>query len=227
MTRLLFARMNADEDALEEFHAWYNHEHMNQARAIPGFGREHRRYEAVALKGKHWDYRPDPRFTAIYEVDATGDLKQSIDSNQYKAWSGDFLAKWRDRTQNEVSVLTEQIFGQEGQIDYDQILLVQMNVDQKDEDEFNDWYNEEHIPQTPRIPGFGTDHRRYLSLEIKGKYWHYKPRPKYTAIYAIQPNADLLDAINSDEYKAWSGDFLARWRDRTHDEVSTICRRIY
>lgn len=225
--RMLFARMNVDEEAEDEFHAWYDNEHMDQARAIPGFGSEHRRYEAVSLKGKHWDYRPNPRFTAIYEVDGDADLLSTVNSDEYKSWSGDFLAKWQKRTQNEVSVLTEQIFGAEGQVDHDHVLLVQMNVIPEHEQEFNDWYDSEHIPQTPRIPGFGTDHRRFRSLEVEGKYWHYKALPKYTAVYSIEAGADLLKAINSKEYKTWSGDFLERWRDRTRDEVSTICRRIY
>lgn len=227
MKKVLFARMNAYESVLDEFHDWYNGEHMSQARAIPGFGREHRRYEAIALEGKYWDYRPDPRFTAIYEIDPSADLESSINSDEYKAWSEDFLARWRDRTQNEVSVLTEQIFGNEGPTDHQHVLFVQMNVNPEAENEFNEWYEKEHIPQTAGIPGFGTDHRRFRSLEVEGRYWHYKRLPLYTAIYSIEPDADLLGAINSDEYKAWSGDFLARWRDRTFGEVSTLCRRIY
>jgi hypothetical protein len=226
MRRVLIARMNANEDALDEFHDWYNNQHMEGASAITGFGTNHRRYEALAIEGRYWNYRPDPRFTAIYDLEGS-DLENAINSDEYKAWSGDFLERWRDRTTDEVSIICDQIFGDEGSIEYQTVLIAQMNVQPDSEEEFNNWYNDEHIPQASQIGGFGSDHRRFRALEVKGKYWHYRPVPKYTALYEIEAGANIEEAINSDEYRAWSGDFLARWRDRTSGEVSTICKRIY
>jgi hypothetical protein len=227
VNRVLIARMNAAEEIIAEFNDWYNKEHMERARSIPGFGSDHRRYEALALKGKYWDYRPDPRFTAIYPLERDGDIQASIDSEEYGRWSGDFIARWRDRTRDEVSIMCEQIFGHESATDYEVVLLAQMNVDPGREREFNTWYNEIHIPQAAEIPGFGTDHRRFRAFELKGRYWHYRPRPEFAALYEIHSDADLLAAINSDQYRDWSEDFLERWRDGTKDEVSTICKRIY
>lgn len=227
MKNYLFARMNADDSVLDEFHDWYNNEHMAQASAIPGFGEHHRRYESFAVSGKHWDYYPNPRFTGIYEIRSGADLEASINSDEYKDWSGDFLVKWQDRTKDEVSVLTEQIFGDEAAVEHATVLLVQMNVYPQVEEEFNDWYNNDHIPQASEIPGFGSAHRRFRSIELEGKYWHYRPKPMYTAIYAIKDGADVKAAIDSEEYREWSGDFLKRWRDRTFGEVSTMCKRIY
>lgn len=227
MSRVLIARMNADSAVHDEFNAWYDGEHMAQASAIPGYGTHHRRYQAEEYEGRYWTYRRHPEFTAVYALHANGDRTMSIDSDEYKAWSGDFLARWRDRTTDEVSIMCDQVFGQDGALPYERLLIAQMNVLPEHEDEFNRWYNEEHIPQAGEIPGFGSDHRRFRAVELEGRYWHYRPDPLYTALYEIEPDADVLDAINSDEYKAWSGDFLAHWRDRTSDEISTICRRIY
>jgi hypothetical protein len=226
MTRLLIARMNVSHDALDEFNRWYDSTHMEGATGIPGFGTEHRRYRARAVEGKYWNYVPDPEFTAIYQLQDGADLKAAIDSDEYKAWSGDFVAQWRGRTSDEVSRICRQIHGPEGTVDHKQMLIAQMNVDPNREDEFHAWYNDEHIPQASQIPGFGDDHRRYESIELQGKYWHYKPDPKYMSFYKIEDDADVLEAINSPEYKAWSGDFLARWRDGTSDEISTIMERI-
>jgi hypothetical protein len=227
MSRVLIARMNAAPDVHDEFNAWYDGEHMAQASAIPGYGGDHRRYRAEEYEGRYWTYRADPEFTAVYGLQANGDRAASIDSDEYKAWSSDFLARWRARTTDEVSIMCDQIFGADGPLPYERVLIAQMNVDPEHEDEFNRWYEEEHFPQAGEIPGFGTDHRRFRAIELEGKYWHYRPQPLYTAMYEIEPGTDVLEAINSDQYRAWSGDFLARWRDRTSDEVSTMCRRIY
>jgi hypothetical protein len=227
MNRVLIARMNADAAAVDEFNAWYDGEHMAQASAIPGFGTDHRRYIAEAYEGKYWNYETHPEFTAVYALEADADRQAAIDSEPYAAWSGDFLARWRERTRDEVSIMCDQVFGREDPLPYERLLIAQMNVAPEHEDEFNRWYNDEHIPQAGGIPGFGTDHRRFRAIELEGRNWHYRPDPRYTAMYEMQAGADVLSAINSDEYRGWSGDFLARWRDRTSDEISTICRRIY
>lgn len=227
MSRVLIARMNADPDVHDEFNAWYDGEHMAQASAIPGYGTNHRRYRAEEYEGRYWTYRTHPEFTAVYALDRDGDRAASIDSDEYRAWSGDFLARWQERTRDEVSIMCDQVFGTDGALPYERVLISQMNVAPEHEDEFNRWYDEEHIPQAGQIPGFGTDHRRFRAIELEGRYWHYRPDPRYTSLYEIQAEANVLEAIDSDEYKAWSGDFLARWRDRTSGEISTICRRIY
>jgi uncharacterized NAD(P)/FAD-binding protein YdhS len=227
VNRLLIARMNVDPQYEGEFNEWYNGEHMRQASAIPGFGKSHRRYRALSFQGDYWTYLPNPEYTAIYDIERDAALLAAINSDQYKAWSGDFLERWRDRTHDEASIICEQIFGEESPIPYETVLIAQMNVSEGREEEFNSWYNDEHILQANRIPGFGSDHRRFRAIELRGKYWHYRALPRYTALYEIHPEADVLSAINSDEYREWSGDFLARWREGTTDEVSTICTRIY
>jgi hypothetical protein len=54
------------------------------------------------------------------------------------------------------------------------LLAVWMDIPQPVEEEFNRWYNEEHIPERVGIPGF-LNGRRYLSLS---------GTPKYLALYA-------------------------------------------
>lgn len=226
MKRYLMARMNLIADAKEEFDEWYDGPHVQGAGDIPGFGTTHRRFQALPFEGKYWTYGTDPEYTAVYELEADADLEASIATPEYKEWSGDFLVQWRERTADENSIMVEQIFGSEAPVDYPIVLIAQMNVKPEREDEFNHWYNEIHIPQAGLIPGFGTNHRRFRAFDLSGPHWTYKALPLYTAMYEIQPEGDVLAAINSDEYKAWSGDFLEQWRDGTSDEVSTICRRI-
>jgi hypothetical protein len=218
--------MNVDAAHDGEFNQWYDGPHIQGASGIPGFATGHRRFKALSVEGQHWTYVPDPEYTAVYEIGDDSDVEAAINSDEYEAWSGDFLAQWRDRTHDEVSILVEQIFGVEGPIDYQQVLIAQMDVVPEREDEFNHWYNEIHIPGAGGIPGFGTDHRRFRSFDLQGKYWDYQGKPRYTAMYELHPDTDIQAAINTDEYKAWSGDFLAQWREGTLGEVSTMCTRI-
>jgi len=56
------------------------------------------------------------------------------------------------------------------------LLAVWLHVPAEREDEFNAWYNTEHIPQLTSIPGF-INGRRYRALE---------GIPKYLALYEMQ-----------------------------------------
>ena len=56
------------------------------------------------------------------------------------------------------------------------VILVSMDVDPAHEDEFNDWYNTEHIPLFLRVPGVITA-RRFRA--------HYG-KPAYVALYHVE-----------------------------------------
>ena len=54
------------------------------------------------------------------------------------------------------------------------LFIVRVDVDPKDEERFNEWYNTEHIPTMLKVSGVLGAHR-YSSLDGSS--------PKYTAIY--------------------------------------------
>ena len=56
------------------------------------------------------------------------------------------------------------------------VILVSMNVDPAHEDEFNDWYNMEHIPHFNRLPGVIAA-RRFRAIEGE---------PRYVALYHVE-----------------------------------------
>jgi hypothetical protein len=68
------------------------------------------------------------------------------------------------------------------------------------EDEFNDWYDTEHVPERAGLPGFETA-LRYIC--IAG--W-----PRYLAVYDL---ADL-SALYTPEYGAVSGERFSPWSKR-------------
>jgi hypothetical protein len=61
------------------------------------------------------------------------------------------------------------------------LLLVMIEVDPAHEDEFNRWYNEEHLPERAACPGF-VSARRFVAVEGS---------PKYLALYELESPAVL------------------------------------
>jgi hypothetical protein len=56
------------------------------------------------------------------------------------------------------------------------VILVSMNVDPEREDEFNDWYNTEHIPHFNRLAGV-ISARRFRAIDGD---------PRYVALYHVE-----------------------------------------
>lgn len=61
------------------------------------------------------------------------------------------------------------------------LLLVMIDVDPEHEDDFNRWYDGEHLPERLQCPGFLSG-RRYLAVD---------GAPKYLAIYELEDPAVL------------------------------------
>jgi hypothetical protein len=76
------------------------------------------------------------------------------------------------------------------------------------EDEFNDWYDTEHIPERQRVPGFLTLQR-----------WIGADDPKQSvATYDLAS----LAVLDSPDYRAIGGENLSPWSKR----VTAKCRRL-
>ena len=74
------------------------------------------------------------------------------------------------------------------------ILLVCTDVDPKYEEEFNAWYDTQHIPELLGMPGF-LDAARYTAV---------KGGPKYLAGYELEsPDVVLSEAFNNRPRSAW------------------------
>jgi len=63
------------------------------------------------------------------------------------------------------------------------LLLVMMEVDPEHEQEFNEWYDKEHVKERVAIPGFISG-RRFRAVEGS---------PKYLALYELE-NADVVQS---------------------------------
>lgn len=68
------------------------------------------------------------------------------------------------------------------------------------EEEFNDWYDTEHLPERAELPGFETA-LRFVSLG---------DGPRYAAIYDLA----RFDVLDSEAYRAVSGENFSPWTRR-------------
>jgi hypothetical protein len=92
------------------------------------------------------------------------------------------------------------------------LLVVRMGPTALDEEEFNAWYDFEHLPQRLALPGFLSG-ERYVCLQ---------GAPKYVAIY------DLADTevITGRDYLAEAGQHFTPWSKRMLARVGSVWTRL-
>ncbi|MGK0172914.1 MAG: hypothetical protein ACI9W2_004658 [Gammaproteobacteria bacterium] len=93
------------------------------------------------------------------------------------------------------------------------LLLVMMEIAPEHEEDFNRWYDEEHVPERMSIPGF-VRARRFRALE---------GTPKYLALYELEN----VDALDTDLYRHWTGAGQTEWTKRVLGTVSGFVRNVY
>ena len=190
-----FASAHADE-----FHDWYDLEHIPERRSVPGFGASERwlsvEQATIAL--------------ATYDLTSADVLT----SAPYLALAHENLSPWSKR----VTSMCTQLLRFEGSelnpgrdsapYDAGGLLLNAMNVDPQAEDEFNAWYDEEHLPALAGVEGTLAA-RRYRSSEAGGG------SHRYVAIYHLKSP----DVVQSEPWRhaadtPWSARIRPHFRDR-------------
>ncbi|MGH7061185.1 MAG: hypothetical protein ACREFH_12415, partial [Stellaceae bacterium] len=165
---ILIAAMDFTNIAEDEFHDWYDLEHIPERQRVPGFG-----------SCERWIGTQNPKISmATYELDAVGVL----DSPAYRAIGGDNLSPWSKRVTGRVRMLLrcegEQILP--GALDAPEnaggLLLNAMSVAPEHEAEFNEWYDTEHVPALAAVPGTLCA-RRYRAHNPGGQ--------RYVALYHL------------------------------------------
>src|SRR5215472_5683234 len=90
------------------------------------------------------------------------------------------------------------------------VLIAAMDFSTVAEDEFNDWYDTEHIPERQRVPGFLTCQR-----------WIGAENPKQSvAIYDLEG----VSVLQSAGYRAIGGENLSPWSKRITGRVQRLLR---
>jgi hypothetical protein len=192
---------NAHED---EFHDWYDLEHLPERQRVPGFGLCER-----------WIGITNPKQAiASYDLASLAVLR----SEPYLAIAYENLSPWSKRM---VPMCTRLLrFDGEQTLPGDAdspagaggLLVNAMNVTPGHEAEFNEWYDHEHIPALAAVPGVLAA-RRFR--DPQGTH-------RYLALYHLQsPEVAMGEAWKA----AASSDWTERLRPHFRDHVRILARR--
>ena len=193
---ILIAAMDFSDVAEDEFHDWYDTEHVPERLRVPGF-----------LNAERWIGTQDPKVSlALYDLDTVGVLH----SPAYLAVGGANGTPWTKR----VTGRTRMIIRLEGEqvrpgdalapAGANALLLIAMNVAPEQEGEFNEWYNTEHLPQLGAVPGVLAA-RRYRGAGAT---------QRYAAIYHFaHPDVPNSQAWKSAANPPWTERMRPHFRD--------------
>ena len=180
----------------DEFHDWYDLEHVPERARIAGFGACDR-----------WISTTNPKHAvASYELDSLDVLQ----TPPYRAIAGDNLSIWSKRVTAMCKRLIrfdgEQILpgNQSAPAGAGGLLVNAMNIDPAHEAEFNEWYDHEHIPGLAAVPGTLCA-RRFR--DSKGSH-------RYLALYHLaSPDVPLTDAWKNAATTPWTTRLRPHFRD--------------
>jgi hypothetical protein len=200
----LIAAMNMARAAEDEFHDWYDTEHLPERQRVPGF-----------LVCQRWIGAQDRKVSvATYDLESVAVLK----SPAYQAIGGQNLSPWSKRVTGQVERLLR--FEGDQVLPGDQLppdkaeglLLNAMNIAPELETEFNEWYDKEHIPALAAVPGVLCA-RRFRSTS---------GNRKYVALYHLA----TPEVQESAEWKqARQSDWTSRLQPHFRDHLRLVLRR--
>src|SRR6266478_4763676 len=200
----LIAAMNIGRAAEDEFHDWYDTEHLPERQRIPGF-----------LLCQRWIGAQDPKISvATYDLDTSGVLQ----SPGYRAIGGENLSPWSKRVTSRVERLMrfegEQILPGDATAPANAggLLLVGMTPAPVVETAFNAWYDTEHVPALARVPGV-LGARRFRTSG---------GNPKYLALYHLAAPG----VVDSPEWKraSESTPMPQHVREQISNRLRLVCR---
>jgi hypothetical protein len=200
-----FDYTNANAD---EFHDWYDLEHIPERQRVPGFGTCER-----------WISVANPKHAvATYELDRLDVLQ----SEAYKAIAYENLSVWSKR----VTAMCARLMRFDGvqtlpgdaaaPAGCGALLVNAMNVDPEHEAEFNEWYDHEHIPALSKVPGTICA-RRFKDM---------KGTRRYLALYHLEsPEVTMSDAWKTGAGTPWSAKMRPHFRDHLRILTKRYMRR--
>ncbi len=186
----------------EEFNAWYDTEHMAERLGIAGF-----------LSARRWrrDCAPgEGKYLATYELTSP----EVLSTPEYLAHVGDHFTPWSKRCLGAATYFRRWACDQvsPGNRSPDQgaraLFLACGDVPAAHEEEFNRWYDIEHLPLLQQVPGV-LGARRFRATTGS---------PRYIALY------DLADPA-APQHPAWQSANRTEWSQRI-DALTADCEWI-
>ena len=174
-----------------EFNAWYDSEHIAERLSIPGF-----------LSARRWvaDGKPgEGKYLATYELVTPGVLQTEAYLERLHNPS-----PWSKRTLENTVVFRrwacEQINPGDAQphMMSHAVFVAIGDAPPEHEDEFNRWYDEEHLPLLSQVRGV-LRARRFVDLRA--------PKPRYIALYELD-NESVI------QHPQWQAALRTEWAKR-------------
>jgi vacuolar-type H+-ATPase subunit F/Vma7 len=192
-------------EAEREFNEWYNTEHVPQLLGVPGF-LSGRRYQAV---------EGEPKYLALYEL-AIPEVLKTDAFRQIRESPTEWSKKMIPLFRNTAIGTFRQIFSCSNYPapESEFVLTVRLNIAEETENEFNQWYNVDHLPALVGVPGV-SGARRYQAVEGDSQY---------LAVYEMN-DASVPKSAAWD--KARNTEWTQRMRPQLKDPRVIISRRIY
>ena len=194
---MLLVGFDYSDAQVDEFNDWYDLEHIPERQSVTGFGACQR-----------WVDQSLNYSVATYEL-ATVNV---LDSESYLAIAYDNLSAWSKRVTAKCKRLVRfegtLINGEQAIIPAEAggLLVNAMNVAPQHEDDFNAWYDQEHLPALCSVPGTLSAYR-------------YRGRPSSTHRYLAIYYLEHPEVAHSSEWKAaatspWSDRVRPHFKDR-------------
>ena len=162
LSGLLLAMMDIPAEIEADFNHWYDTEHVPERLAVPGF-RGARRYKAV---------EGSPAYQALYELDSP----EVLDRPEYQRLSEiksegtqRIVPQFRNFFRGVYREIPTEAPEVPAPANVGGVLLVGLSVPPEREEEFNAWYNTEHIPFLAQVPGV-LRARRFEPIDGSKKY---------------------------------------------------------
>jgi len=206
---LLVAGFDFSPVAEDEFNDWYDTEHIPERQRVKGF-----------INCERWIGAENPKISiATYDLASPAVLK----SPEYRAIAGANLSPWSKRVTGKCRRICR--FEAEQTLPGDlpapaagapAMLFFAMNPLPEAEQDFNDWYDQEHVPALARVPGCLAARRfRILSATSEGNH-------RYLALYHLA-SADVQSSA------AWRKAVETPWthriRPQTRDRLRIVLKR--
>ena len=200
----LFAALDFSNVPEDEFHDWYDREHLPERQRLPGF-----------LTCERWIGVTHPKYSVgSYDLESTEVLRSAA----YQAISFENASAWAKRVTGACTRLLR--------VECDQtlpgnqisprgaggLLLNAMNIAPEYEDEFNEWLDTEHIPALAEVPGTLCA-RRFRSRE--GSH-------RYLSVYHLA-SPEVVET--SDWKKAARTPWTEKLLPHLEDRLRIVCRR--
>jgi hypothetical protein len=176
----------------EEFNAWYDTEHIPERNAITGF-----------ISSRRWVW-PDAKagegkYLATYELESPA----ALTTPEYMSHVGDNFTPWSKRCLGRATLFRRWALGETGRShaalaepapgEVGALFVSIGDIPDEHAEEFNRWYDEEHVPLISKVPGV-LRARRFV--DPAGK-------PRYVALYdlagpEVRQHPDWAPAVNTE-----------------------------